>query len=59
MLIRDSEVQIVWGRREANKLAHMLAHRALDIGAGVIKFNGTLDFIAGVVDQDRLLIVEQ
>ena len=58
MLMRDWEVQIVWERREANKLAHMLAHRALDIGAGV-RFNGTLDFIAGVVDRDKLLIVEQ
>ena len=47
------------GRREANKLAHMLAHRALDVGAGVIRFNGTPDFIVGVVDQDMLLIVEQ
>ena len=59
MLMRDWEVQLVWGRRETNILAHMLAHRALDVGASVIRFNDTPDFIVGVVDQDRLLIVEQ
>ena len=58
MLRRDWEAHVSWCRREANCLADSLAKRALEIAPGVVNFTYVPDFIAAVVEQEKLLVVQ-